>query len=365
VNADLGTLAEIAERTGGRVIGDASVRVVRIAAVDDVDATALTFATDERFLRAALESRAAAILADATLVDPSRAYAKPIVAVASPRLALATLLTLLEPPRPRGPYVHPSAVVDPSAAIGTGVYIGALVAVGAGASIGAGTVLGAGAIIGAQARIGAGCTLHPRAYVADHCVLGARVVLQAGAIVGSEGFGWAFLDGALQKIPQIGNVELGDDVEIGANTCIDRAQTGVTSVGNGTKIDNLCQIGHNCRIGAHTAIAALTGLAGTTTIGDYVQVGGQSGFGGHLSVGSRAKVAGGSEVWGDVAAGATVGGSPARPHRENLRVQASVRRLPKLYARVEALERSRGLAEGQMQSSERSEHPKIDQPDEH
>ena len=343
MTADLGTLAEIAERTGGRVIGDASVRVARIAAVDDVDATALTFATDERFLNAALDSRAAAILADAKLVDPAATYAKPIVAVASPRLALATLLTLLEAPRPRGPYVHPTACVDPSATIGADVYIGAHVTVGAAASIGAATVLGAGVVIGADARIGAACLLQPRAYVADRCILGARVVLGAGAIVGSDGFGWAFLDGALQKIPQIGSVELGDDVDIGANTCIDRAQTGVTSIGNGTKIDNLCQIGHNCRIGQHTAIAAQTGLAGTTIVGDYVQIGGQSGLGGHLTVGSRAKIAGGSEVWGDVDAGATVSGSPARPHRENLRVQASVRRLPKLTERVEALERSRAI----------------------
>ena len=365
MTGDLGTLAAIAERTGGRVIGDASVRIARIAAIDDVDATALTFATDERFLRAALESRAAAILADAKLVDAAATYAKPIVAVASPRLALATLLTALEAPRPSGPYIHPSAVIDASATIGADVYIGALVAVGERASIGAGTVLAAGVVIGADARVGASCMLHPRAYVADRCVLGDRVVLQPQAVVGSDGFGWAFLEGTLQKIPQIGIVELGDDVEIGANTCIDRAQTGVTSIGNGTKIDNLCQIGHNCRIGQHTAIAALTGLAGTTTIGDYVQVGGQSGFAGHLTIGSQAKIAGGSEVWGDVDAGATVSGVPARTHRENLRIQASVRRLPKLYERVEALERSRGLAAGQMQSGERSEHPKIDHPDEH
>ena len=341
MTGDLGTLAAIAERTGGRVIGDAAVRVARIAAVDDVDATALTFATDERFLRAALESRAAAILADAKLIDPGATYAKPIVAVASPRLALATLLTALEPPRPRGPFVHPSAVVDASATVGARVYIGAQACVGEGASIGAETVLAAGVVIGAGARVGAACLLHPRAYVADRCIVGDRVVLQAGAVVGSDGFGWAFLDGALQKIPQIGIVELGNDVEIGAHTCIDRAQTGVTSVGEGTKIDNLCQIGHNCRIGRHTAIAALTGLAGTTTIGDYVQIGGQSGFAGHLTIGARAKIAAGAEVWGDVEAGATVSGAPARAHRENLRVQASLRRLPKLQQRVEALERSR------------------------
>jgi UDP-3-O-[3-hydroxymyristoyl] glucosamine N-acyltransferase len=357
VTADLGTLAAIAERTGGRVIGDANVRIARIAAVDDVDASALTFATDERFLRTALASRAAAVLADEKLVDPRQSYAKPIVAVASPRLALAQLLAALEAPRPRGPYTDPSATVDPTATLGASVYVGAQVTVGAGASIGAETVLAAGVVIGAGARIGAACMLHPHAYVADRCVLGDRVVLQSQAVIGSEGFGWAFLDGTLQKIPQIGIVELGDDVEIGANTCIDRAQTGVTSVGTGTKIDNLCQIGHNCRIGRHTAIAAQTGLAGTTTIGDYVQVGGQAGFAGHLTIGSRAKIAGGAEVWSDVAEGAVVGGSPARPQRENLRAQASMRRLPKLYERVESLEKTRALAEGQMKSGERSEHP--------
>ena len=341
MSGDLGTLGAIAERIGGRVIGDAGVRVGRIAAIDDVDATALTFATDERFLRAALESRAAAVLADEKLVDAGMAYAKPIVAVASPRLALAALLTQLEAPRPRGPFVHPSAVVDPRASIGADVYIGPLAAIAAAASIGARTVIGAGVVVGARASVGADCLLHPRAYVADGCRLGDRVVLQAQAIVGSDGFGWAFLDGALQKIPQIGIVEIGDDVEIGANTCIDRAQTGVTSIGSGTKIDNLCQIGHNCRIGRHSAIAAQVGLAGTTIVGDYVQIGGQAGLGGHLSIGSRARIAGGAEVWGDVPEGATVSGSPARDHRANLRVQASVRRLPKLYDRVDALERAR------------------------
>ncbi len=341
MNGELGTLGAIAERTGGRVIGDANVRVGRIAAIDDVDATALTFATDERFLRAALESRAAAVLADEKLVDAAATYAKPIVAVASPRLALAALLTQLEPPRPRGPFVHPSAVVDPQASVGAEVYVGPLAVVAAGASVGARTALGAGVVVGAGARIGADCLLHPRAYVAAGCIVGDRVVLQAQAVIGSDGFGWAFLEGALQKIPQIGIVELGDDVEIGANTCIDRAQTGVTSIGAGTKIDNLCQIGHNCRIGRHTAIAALTGLAGTTVVGDYVQIGGQSGFSGHLTIGSRARIAGGSEVWSDVAEGATVSGVPARDHRQNLRVQASVRRLPKLFARVDALERAR------------------------
>jgi UDP-3-O-[3-hydroxymyristoyl] glucosamine N-acyltransferase len=320
----LGTLNAIAERTGGRVIGDGAVEIQRLVAIDDADPAALTFATDATYLRAALGSRAGAVLTDDALVDPTRSYSKPIVAVPSTRLAMAALLAALEPP-----------------ILAEDVYVGALVAVGADATIGAGTVLSAGAIVGAGARVGRDCTLHPRAFVADRCVLGDRVVLQANAVIGSDGFGFAFLDGQLRKIPQIGIVELGDDVEIGSNTCIDRAQTGVTSIGEGTKIDNLCQIGHNCRIGKHSALAAMNGIAGSTTLGDYVQIGGQTGINGHITIGSRVKVAGGSHVWADVPDGMTISGRPAQHHRDELRLQASIRRLPKLYERVEALEHLR------------------------
>jgi UDP-3-O-[3-hydroxymyristoyl] glucosamine N-acyltransferase len=337
----LGTLGAIAERAGGRVVGDAAVRVERLAAVDDAGPDALTFATDARYLKAALASAAAAVLTDDALLEDGADYPKPIVAVPSARVALAALLAALEPPRPRGPYRHPSAVVDPTAQVAEDAYLAPHVVVGAGAAVGAGTVLAAGVVIGAEARIGRDCLLHPHAYVADRCALGDRVVLQAGAIVGSDGFGFAFVDGRLQKIPQVGTVQLGDDVEIGAHTCIDRAQTGVTTIGNGTKIDNLCQIGHNARIGEHTALAAQTGLAGTTTIGSFVQVGGQSAFKGHITVGSRVTIAGASHIWGDVPDGAFVSGRPAQNHRDELRLQAYFHRLPKLYARVEALERER------------------------
>ena len=204
------------------------------------------------------------------------------------------------------------------------------------------SILGAGVVIGKDAVVGADCRFHPRAVLLDGCRAGDRVVLQSGATVGSDGFGWAFVEGALRKIPQVGIVTLGDDVEIGANTCIDRAQTGVTSVGDGTKIDNLCQIGHNSRIGKHTAIAAQTGMAGTTTVGDYVQVGGQSAFKGHITVGSRVVIAGASHIWGDVPDGVTISGRPARAHRDELRGQALLRKLPKLFSRVDALESGAG-----------------------
>lgn len=337
----LGTLGSLAERINGRVVGDPAVNIGRFAAVDDLDNTTLTFATDERYLRQALASKAAAILTAEQLVADGTAYAKPLLVVGSVRIALADLLALLEPPRP-APGIHASAVIDPSVVLGSDVSIGPHVAVGARSRIGDRTVLEAGVVVGADAVVGDDCMFHPRAVLLDRCRAGNRVVLQSGATIGTDGFGWAFVDGALRKIPQIGSVELGDDVQIGSNTCIDRAQTGVTSVGAGTKIDNLCQIGHNCRIGKHTAIAAMSGMAGTTIIGDYVQVGGQAAFKGHITVGSRVVIAGASHIWGDVPDGMMVSGRPARAHRDELRGQALLRKLPKLFARVDALEGSAG-----------------------
>jgi UDP-3-O-[3-hydroxymyristoyl] glucosamine N-acyltransferase len=333
------TLADYAERLGATVRGDASVPVDGIAALDDVDERSLTFAVDERYLRQALSSRAAAVLTEPAIADKVGDARKPLLLVPSARAALAALLAALEPPRPLAPFRDPSAVVDPAARVGPDVHIGPLCAVAAGAEIGAGSVLLAGAIVGAGARLGRDCTLHPRAMLLDRCIAGDRVVLQAAAVVGSDGFGYAFLDGRLIKIPQVGIVSLGDDVEIGANTCIDRAQTGVTSIGAGTKIDNLVQIGHNCRIGSGSAFAAMTGLAGSTVVGDYVQVGGQSAFKGHITVGSRVRIAGNTMVWGDVPDGATISGAPAQDHREELRQQVRIRGLGKLYERVNALER--------------------------
>jgi UDP-3-O-[3-hydroxymyristoyl] glucosamine N-acyltransferase len=336
----LGTLAELAARVGGSVVGDASIEVARIAAIGEASDDALTFATDAHYLQAALESKAAAVLLDASLV-PDAAAAKPLLAVPSARAAMVTLLQAFRAPRPRGPYRHPSAVVEDGATIADDAYLGALAFVGAGARIGRGSVIDVGAFVGAQTQVGDECWLQPRSSVMENCVLGDRVVLHNGCVIGSEGFGWAMVGANLERIPQVGNVVLEDDVEIGANTCVDRAQTGSTRIGAGTKIDNLCQIGHNCVIGKHCALAAMCGMAGSTTLGDYVQAGGSALFNGHITVGSRVTVAGHSEVWGDVASDTLVSGAPARPHRERLREQAQMRKVPKLFERVAALERER------------------------
>ncbi|MBV8489786.1 MAG: UDP-3-O-(3-hydroxymyristoyl)glucosamine N-acyltransferase [Candidatus Eremiobacteraeota bacterium] len=335
----LGTLRELAGSVGGRVVGDDTVAVARIAAVEEAAADTLTFATDERYFAAAMSSRAAAVLVDASVALPEQP-AKALIVVENARHALAKLLQRLRAPRPHGPFRHPTAVVEDDADVAPDAYLGAHAYVGHRARVGSGAALGAGAYVGDDASIGAAAWLHPGARVMHGCVAGDRVVLHAGCVIGSEGFGWAFIDGRLERIPQIGNVVLGDDVEIGANTCIDRAQTGSTTVGTGTKIDNLVQIGHNCHIGKHCAFAALTGLAGSTVVGDYVKIAGQVGTRGHMTIGSRATVAGQSGVWGDVAEGAMVSGNPARDHREDLRREVMVRKLPKLIARVDALERA-------------------------
>jgi UDP-3-O-[3-hydroxymyristoyl] glucosamine N-acyltransferase len=195
--------------------------------------------------------------------------------------------------------------------------------------------------VGAGAVIGGDGYLHARAYVGRRCVLGDRVVLQPGAVVGSDGFGYAFVDGAYRRIPQLGIVEIGDDVEIGANACIDRATLGATRIARGTKIDNLVQIAHNVAIGEHGALAAQSGVAGSTRLGKGVRLGGQAGLVGHLRVGDGVQVGAQAGVIGDIPAGVTVSGYPARPHSEAMRAEAALRRLPDLARRVRALEKSR------------------------
>jgi UDP-3-O-[3-hydroxymyristoyl] glucosamine N-acyltransferase len=334
----LGALADLAIRVNGRVVGDGRVAIERIAAVDDADPGTLTFATSDTYLAAACDGAAAAVLVDESLAG--RPAGKPLLVVANTREALAVLLELLRPPRPRGPFRHPTAVIGSNATIADDAYLDAHSFVGNGATIGPRSVLGHGAHVGEDARLGEDVWLKTRACVLDGCVVGDRVVLHVGSVVGSDGFGWAFAQGRPQRIPQVGNAVIEDDVEIGANSCVDRAQTGSTIVGAGTKIDNLVQIGHNCRIGKNCVIAGLTGLAGSTVLGDAVRVGGQTGFKGHVTVGSDVTIAGQSAIWTDVPDGTTVSGRPAHEHREELRQQVMIRKLPKLFDRVEALERT-------------------------
>ncbi len=260
--------------------------------------------------------------------------------VENPSAALDRICLHLEQllwPKP-APGIHPSAVVDASAVVGAGVTIGPLCVVEAGAVIAAHVHLQAQVFIGRKARIGEGCWLMPGVIVATECVLKRRVRLQPGVVVGSDGFGYAFVKGRHEKVPQVGTVIIEDDVEVGANTTIDRARFSLTVIGEGSKIDNQVQIAHNVIIGKHCILCAQVGISGSTTLEDYVVLGGQAGVAGHLTIGQGAKSGGGAAISSSVDAGTFVNGSPARAYMLERRLQVLFQRLPELFKRVKELE---------------------------
>jgi UDP-3-O-[3-hydroxymyristoyl] glucosamine N-acyltransferase len=262
-----------------------------------------------------------------------------VVRTADPYAAMMRTLLLFDPGLPEIPVgVHPTAVVAPDARLADGVGIGPYVVVESAAEIGRGSRIAAGGYVGQGARLGEACHLYPRVYVGRQCILGSRVVIHAGTVIGSDGFGYAPIEGRFHKIPQIGIVEIADDVEIGANACIDRATFGKTSIGRGTKIDNLVQIAHNVALAEDGVIAALCGIAGSTRLGRGIRIGGQVGVTGHVRVGDGVSIAARAGVIGDLPDGASVFGFPARPHREALRAEATLRKLPDLLKRVRGLE---------------------------
>lgn len=271
-----------------------------------------------------------------------------LIAVENPTLAFSTVVRhFVESGRCFTPGVSPLAFVDPAAVLDPArvrVHPGAVVM--AGARIGAGTELGPNCVVGEGVVIGNDCHLMANVSVRERCVLGNRVILQPGCVIGSDGYGYELVDGRHVKIDQVGIVEIGDDVEIGANTTIDRARFGKTLIGEGTKIDNLVQIGHNCVIGRHCLIVALVGISGSTRLGDYVTVAGQVGMAGHVTVGDKATLAARAGVTSNLPGGEIYAGNPAQPFRDEMKQRASVRRLSKLMERVKALEEALAKSSG-------------------
>ena len=288
--------------------------------------------------RAALETTgAAAVLLAPDVECPDRVAA---IRVEDPYAAITRVLLLFDPGLPGVEGVHATAVVAPDAELGDGVGVGPYAVIESGVRLGRGTQVGASTHVSRGAVLGEGCYLYPRVFVGRECVLGDRVRVHPGAVIGADGFGYAHVDGEYQKIPQLGIVEVGDDVEIGANACIDRATVGKTTIGQGTKIDNLVQIAHNVAIAEGAALAAQSGVAGSTRIGKGVRLGGQAGLVGHINIGDGASVGAQAGVIGDVSPGVTVSGYPARPHGDAMRIEASIRRLPELVRKIRALEAS-------------------------
>jgi UDP-3-O-[3-hydroxymyristoyl] glucosamine N-acyltransferase len=328
------TAAEVAALVGGDLVGDGAVPLRGVAPLDRAGAGDLSFLGSGRYLPQFQASRAGAVLCRAEHRDAQPGPATRIV-VAEPQGALLLVLARLHPPAPRAAGIHPTAVVESGAVLGADVSLGPHVVVGAGARLGDRVTVLAGAVIGAGVPVGDDATLHPGVVLYPGAEIGARVILHAGTKVGVDGFGYVPGASGHQKIPHLGRCVVGDDVEIGANSTLDRGSVDDTVIGPGTKIDNLVHIAHNCRIGARCFIMAQVGIAGSTRVEDDVILAGQVGLAGHLSVGAGARVAAQSGVMADVPAGAQVFGSPAKPHREALRAVAALYRLSRIADQLE------------------------------
>jgi UDP-3-O-[3-hydroxymyristoyl] glucosamine N-acyltransferase len=343
------TLAELAGELGGDVVGDGSIVIRGVAGIREALPGDITFLANSRYEAHLAETRASAVICSR---EP-RQSSLPLLQVDNPYLAFQRAVRVFRPESHRPePGVHASAVVSGEAIVGAGASIGAHCVVERGARIGARVVLMPGCYVGAMAAVGDDTLLYPCVTVREECELGRSCIVHSGAVIGSDGFGFAFDAGRYHKVPQVGNVIIGNDVEIGANTTIDRATTDSTRIGDGTKIDNLVQIGHNVIVGRHCIIVAQVGIAGSTELEDYVTVGGQAGLVGHIRVGARAMVGAQSGVTKSVPADTVVTGYPAVPHSAWKRLYAFLQKLPLLFQRTKDLERRMDALEKQQAREE-------------
>jgi UDP-3-O-[3-hydroxymyristoyl] glucosamine N-acyltransferase len=332
------TTAEIAKELDGEVIGDGSLKLTGFAPATAARPGDLTFAENETFFQKAEQSAAAAILID----GPFASGRKALIRVANARIAFARVLPLFFPERTFAPGVDPKSVVASSAQIDPTAHIGPHCVVGEKVNIGAGVVLQGGNHIGNHCVIGAHSRLFPNVVLYDQTQIGQRVRIHAGAVIGSDGFGYVFDAGHHRKVPQVGQVIVQDDVEIGANVAIDRGALGPTLIGKGTKIDNLVQIAHNVSVGEHCLVVAQVGVAGSTKIGQYTTLAGQVGIAGHLKIGNKVTIAAQSGVMHDVPDGGKWLGAPAQPDRQAKRQMIALQHLPDLLRRVSELEKRAG-----------------------
>ena len=332
------TAAEIAKLLNGEVVGDGAVTLRSFAPADRAQSGDLTFAENDEFLAKAEASAASAILVDGKAASTK----KVLIRVANPRVAFAKVLPLFFPEPVFTPGIHPTAVVAASAKVDAAAHVGPHCVVGERVMLGARAILQGGNHVGADSVLGADTNLFPNVTIYSRTQIGQRVRVHAGTVIGADGFGYVFDAGIHRKVPQIGNVIISDDVEIGANVTIDRGALGATVIGRGTKIDNLVQIAHNDVIGEHCIIVSQTGIAGSTKLGNYVVLGGQVGLAGHIQIGDRAQVAAQSGVMHNIPAGEKWWGTPAQPDRQTKRQLLAAQRLPELLRRVAELEKKLG-----------------------
>lgn len=330
-------MTDLARLVGGTVQGEGLARIRGFNGLREAEAGEISFLANQKYLALLQSTRATAVIVGAGTWTAPKGVS--LLITEHPDLAFAKVMAHFAPaPVAPAAAVHPSAVVADSARVDPGACLMARCVIGADSEIGAGTVVHPGVVVGARVRVGSGCVLHPHVTLYDEVTLGDRVVVHAGAVIGSDGFGFATVDGVHRKLPQQGTVVIADEVEIGANTTIARARFGRTEIGRGTKIDNLVQIGHNVVIGEHCMIISQVGVAGSARLGRGVVVAGQVGVGGHLTIGDHAVIGARSGVTKSIPPRAVVSGMPARPHNQTRRILAASVKLPELNRALSQLE---------------------------
>ena len=335
------TLSELARLVDGDIVrGGPDLLIEGIAALDEAGAAELSFLGNEKYRAQYLATRAGAVIVPRGVTEGPETSA--LIAAANPSFAfgLAVKHFVAATARVFTPGIHPRAIVDESAKLDPAkvrIHAGAVVM--AGAEIGDGSEIGPNTVVGEDVKVGRDCLIYANVTIRERCLIGDRVILQPGVVIGSDGYGYEVVEGRHVKVDQVGIVEVQDDVEIGANTTIDRARFGRTVIGQGTKVDNLVQIAHNVQIGKHCLLVSQSGVAGSSRTGDYVVIAAQAGVGGHVKIGAKSVLAARAGATADLEGGKTYSGHPARPHMEEQRSRALIRQLPKLAERVKALEK--------------------------
>lgn len=335
---------ELAERLGLTFEGEGENEIEGAAELERAGGREISFVAARKFWKLAEASAAGCLIV--TMDFPSTG--RSLIRAVEPRAAFAASLRILYKQASLRPGVHPTAVLEEEVTLGADVYVGPHVSIAAGTEIGDRTQIHAGCVIGRNVKIGADSLLHARVSVYEGVVIGERAIVHSGAVIGADGFGFVPVDGAWQKFPQVGDVRIGNDVEIGANTCVDRAALGLTWIGDGVKLDNMVHIAHNCQIGDHVVIAAQTGLSGGVVVGNQAVIGGQVGIGDKARIESGAVLGSGCGILSSkiVRAGQPVWGTPARPLREYLEQLALVARLPQMKEELRQVQATvRALAE--------------------
>ena len=332
------TAKQIAAYVGGEIIGDENVTVCTFAKIEEGVKGALSFLANPKYASYIYDTQSSIVLVNNDFI-PERPIEATLIKTANAYESLAKLMALYESVKPKKKGISPMASVATTATIGENVYIGPFVSIGEKAVIGDNTIIEANASVADNATVGSDCILYNHVTIYHDCKVGNRCILHAGSVVGADGFGFAPGANGYEKIPQIGIAILEDDVEIGANTCIDRATMGATVIKRGVKLDNMVQVAHNVVIDEHTVMAAQCGVAGSTKIGSWCMVGGQAGISGHIKIGNQVKVGGHSGVTNNVQDGKAVMGYPSFEHTQFARATVIFKKLPEMYREMDALKK--------------------------